>query len=119
MIFMYKIIKDFEAKQLKPYLLCLHPGDTIEVRIWVIEGNNKKRLQIFEGVIIAIKNRGLNSAFTVRKISNGEGVERVFQMHSPVIEGFKIKRHGAVRQSKLYYLRNLSGKSARIKARLK
>lgn len=115
---MYSVIKDFESKQLKSYALFLHPGDTIEVQIWVIEGNNKRRLQIFEGIIIAIKHRGLHSAFTVRKISSGEGVERVFQTHSPIIESIKIKRHGVVRQAKLYYLRNLRGKSARIKARL-
>lgn len=115
---MYTIIKDFESRQLKSNLLRLRSGDTIEVRIWVIEGNNKKRLQLFEGVVIAIKNRGLHSTFTVRKISSGEGVERVFQTHSPIIENIKIKRHGAVHKSKLYYLRNLSGKSARIKTRL-
>lgn len=115
---MYTIIKDFESKQLKTNLLYLHSGDTVEVKIWVIEGNNKKRLQIFEGTIIAIKNHGLHSAFTVRKISSGEGVERVFQMHSPIIKDIKIKRRGFVRKAKLYYLRNLSGKSARIKTRL-
>lgn len=115
---MYEAIKDFELRQLRPRLLRLHSGDTVEVKIWVIEGNNKKRLQIFEGIVIAIKNRGLHSTFTVRKVSSGEGVERVFQMHSPIIEDVIVKRHGVVRQSKLYYLRNLSGKSARIKVRL-
>lgn len=115
---MYKIVKDFEEKQLKVYSLYLCPGDTVEIKIWIFEGNNKKRVQIFEGVIIAIKHRGLHSSFTVRKISSGEGVERVFQMHSPMIENIKIKKSGVVRQAKLYYLRNLSGKSARIKTRL-
>lgn len=115
---MYSEIQNFESRQLKPHVLHLHSGDTVEVKIWVIEGNNKKRLQIFEGIVIAIKNRGLHSSFTVRKIASGEGVERVFQTHSPIVESVKIKRHGAVRQSKLYYLRTLSGKSARIKARL-
>lgn len=112
------IIEDFELQQLKPYLLSLHSGDTVEVKVWVIEGSNKKRLQTFAGIIIAIKNRGLHSSFTVRKIASGEGVERVFQMHSPIIKDIKITKHGAVRQSKLYYLRTLSGKSARIKTRL-
>lgn len=115
---MYEIIKDFERRQLKFYSLHLHSGDTVEVKIWVFEGNNKKRLQIFEGMIIAVKNRGLHSSFTVRKISSGEGVERVFQVHSPIIKDITVKRHGVVRQAKLYYLRNLSGKSARVKARL-
>lgn len=115
---MYRAIRDFELKQLRPHALFFRPGDTVEVKIWVIEGNDKKRLQIFEGIVIAIKNRGLNSAFTIRKISSGEGVERVFQIHSPIIQGIKIKKKGVVRRSKLYYLRNLSGKSARIKTRL-
>lgn len=115
---MYEAIRDFESRQLKFHSLRLHSGDTVEVKVWVIEGNNKKRLQIFEGVVIAIKNRGLHSTFTVRKISSGEGIERVFQMHSPIIEDIKVKKHGMVRRSKLYYLRNLSGKSARIKVRL-
>ncbi|URJ25712.1 50S ribosomal protein L19 [Blochmannia endosymbiont of Camponotus sp.] len=109
-------ISNFEKKQMKKSIPHLHPGDTIEVKTWVIEGS-KKRLQIFEGVVISTKNRGLHSAFTVRKISSGEGVERVFQSYSPVIEEIKIKRFGIVRRAKLYYLRNLSGKSARIKVR--
>ncbi|WP_159714630.1 50S ribosomal protein L19 [Blochmannia endosymbiont of Camponotus nipponensis] len=114
---MYESINSFEKKQIKKSIPYLRSGDTIEVRTWVMEGS-KKRLQIFEGIVISIKNRGLNSAFTVRKISSGEGVERVFQTHSPMIEEVKIKRFGVVRRAKLYYLRSLSGKSARIKARI-
>lgn len=90
------------------------PGDTVVVHVKVKEGE-RERLQAFEGVVIAIKNRGLNSAFTVRKISHGEGVERVFQTHSPMISQIKVKRRGAVRRAKLYYLRDLEGKKARIK----
>lgn len=93
------------------------PGDTIIVNVKVKEGN-RERLQAFEGVVIAIKNRGLNSAFTVRKISHGIGVERVFQTHSPLIDSVKVKRRGAVRRAKLYYLRALEGKAARIKEKL-
>src|SRR5262249_37025622 len=90
------------------------PGDTVVVQVRVKEGD-RERLQAFEGVVIAIRNRGLNSAFTVRKISYGEGVERVFQTYSPLISQIQIKRRGAVRRAKLYYLRNLEGKKARIK----
>lgn len=90
------------------------PGDTVSVDVKVKEGN-RERLQAFEGVVIAIKNRGLNSAFTVRKISHGEGVERVFQTYSPMVDSITIKRRGAVRRAKLYYLRGLEGKKARIK----
>ena len=86
-------------------------------KVWVVEGS-KKRLQAFEGVVIAIRNRGLHSAFTLRKISNGVGVERVFQTHSPVIDSIVVKRKGDVRKAKLYYLRERSGKSARIRERL-
>lgn len=114
---MFKIIKDFETKQIKANICRLNPGDTVEVTVWVFEGD-KKRLQIFLGIIIAIKNKGLHSSFTVRKITNGEGVERVFQTHSPIIKDIKIKKMGIVRKSKLYYLRNLSGKAARIKNRI-
>ncbi|CAD83695.1 50S ribosomal subunit protein L19 [Candidatus Blochmanniella floridana] len=110
-------IRNFESNQMKKDIPPLHPGDVVEISLWIIEGN-KKRFQIFEGMIIAIKNRGLNSAFTVRKISSGEGVERVFQIHSPVIKEINIKKIGVVRRAKLYYLRNLKGKSARIKTRL-
>ena len=93
----------------------MNPGDTVNVN--VVEGS-RKRVQAFEGVIIAIRNRGLNSAFTVRKISSGEGVERTFQLYSPLIASIEVKRHGDVRRAKLYYLRNLSGKAARIKEKL-
>jgi len=93
------------------------PGDTVVVQVKVKEGS-RERLQAFEGFVIAKRNRGINSAFTVRKISHGEGVERVFQTYSPLIDNIKIKRRGAVRRAKLYYLRELSGKSARIKEKL-
>ena len=92
-------------------------GDTVVVNVNVVEGS-RKRVQAFEGVIIAIRNRGLNSAFTVRKISSGEGVERTFQLYSPLIASIEVKRHGDVRRAKLYYLRERSGKSARIKEKL-
>ena len=95
----------------------MNPGDTVVVNVNVVEGS-RKRVQAFEGVIIAIRNRGLNSAFTVRKISSGEGVERTFQLYSPLIASIEVKRHGDVRRAKLYYLRNLSGKAARIKEKL-
>ena len=94
------------------------PGDTVTVGVNVIEGT-RKRVQIFEGLVIAKKNRGLNSSFIVRKISEGEGIERTFQLHSPAIESIDVKRRGDVRRAKLFYLRDLSGKSARIKERLK
>lgn len=113
---MFNIIKNFEAKQMKKNFPSFRPGDTIEVRLWVVEGS-KKRLQLFEGIVISINNRGLNSSFIVRKISNGEGVERVFQTHSPIIESIFIKRFGVVRRAKLYFLRKLSGKASRIKER--
>jgi len=93
------------------------PGDTVVVQVKVTEGD-KSRLQAYEGVVIAIKNRGLNSAFTVRKISSGVGVERVFQTHSPIVDSITVKRRGDVRQAKLYYLRELSGRKARIKEKL-
>ena len=92
--------------------------DTVVVRVRVREGT-RERVQAFEGVVIAIRNRGLNSAFTVRKVSHGEGVERVFQTHSPVLAGIEVKRRGDVRRAKLYYLRQRSGQSARIKEKLK
>ena len=92
-------------------------GDTVVVQVKVKEGN-RERLQAYEGVVIAKRNRGLHSAFTVRKISNGEGVERVFQTHSPMIDSITLKRRGAVRRAKLYYLRDRSGKSARIREKL-
>ncbi|AIN47108.1 50S ribosomal protein L19 [Candidatus Palibaumannia cicadellinicola] len=113
---MSNLIKYIEQEQMKN-LPSFRPGDSVEVKVWVVEGS-KKRLQAFEGIIIAIRNRGLHSAFTVRKISNGEGVERVFQMHSPIVDSITIKRCGFVRQAKLYYLRERTGKAARIKERI-
>lgn len=114
---MSKIIQELEAEQMKDKIPDFSPGDTVEVQVKVKEGN-RERLQAFEGVVIAKRNRGLNSAFTVRKISHGEGVERVFQTHSPVVHKIKLIRRGAVRRSKLYYLRDRQGKSARIKEKL-
>ncbi|PPI86374.1 50S ribosomal protein L19 [Candidatus Pantoea edessiphila] len=114
---MNKIIKQLEQEQMNKDIPYFRPGDSVEVKVWVIE-SSKKRIQSFEGIVISIRNRGLNSAFTVRKTSNGEGVERVFQTYSPAIDSILIKRHGDVRRAKLYYLRKLSGKSARIKERL-
>ena len=114
---MSNIIKQLEQEQLKQNVPSFRPGDTLEVKVWVVEGS-KRRLQAFEGVVIAIRNRGLHSAFTLRKISNGVGVERVFQTHSPAVDSIAVKRKGAVRKAKLYYLRERSGKSARIKERL-
>ncbi len=93
------------------------PGDTVSVQVKVKEGN-RERLQAFEGIVIAIRKRGLNSAFTVRKISHGVGVERVFQTYSPLIDSIKVVRRGDVRRAKLYYLRKLSGRAARIKEKL-
>ncbi|AMR77187.1 50S ribosomal protein L19 [Cupriavidus taiwanensis] len=93
------------------------PGDTVVVSVNVVEGN-RKRVQAYEGVVIAKRNRGLNSSFIVRKISSGEGVERTFQLYSPLIAGIEVKRRGDVRRAKLYYLRQRSGKSARIKEKL-
>ncbi len=93
------------------------PGDTVVVNVNVVEGT-RKRVQAYEGVVIARRNRGLNSAFTVRKISSGEGVERTFQQYSPLIASIELKRRGDVRRAKLYYLRDLSGKAARIKEKL-
>jgi len=106
-----------EQEQLKKDLPEYAPGDTVVVQVKVTEGD-KSRLQAFEGVVIAVKNRGLHSAFTVRKISNGVGVERVFQTHSPIVDSIEVKRRGDVRQAKLYYLRELSGRKARIKEKL-
>ena len=106
-----------EAAQLKDNIPDFNQGDTVLVEIIVKEGD-RERSQPFEGVVIGIKNRGLNSAFTVRKISSGVGVERTFQTHSPLIKSIKVKRKGKVRQSKLYYLRERSGRSARIKEKV-
>ena len=114
---MSNIIEQLESEQLNKDIPDFSPGDTVTVQVKVKEGE-RERLQAFEGVVIAKRNRGLNSAFTVRKISNGVGVERVFQTHSPAIGSVKVKRKGDVRRAKLYYLRELSGKSARIKEKL-
>jgi len=111
------IIEQINAEQMTRELPEFSPGDTVIVSVKVKEGN-RERLQAFEGIVIAKKNRGLNSAFTVRKISHGTGVERVFQTHSPLIDSIKVKRRGNVRRSKLYYLRGLEGKAARIKEKL-
>ena len=112
-----QIIKAFESSQLRDDIPSFRPGDTVVVSVKVKEGE-RSRLQAFEGVVMNIKNRGLNSSFIVRKISSGIGVERTFQLHSPMIDSIKVKRKGDVRQAKLYYLRERSGRSARIKERL-
>lgn len=112
-----KIIAQLEAEQLKQNVPEFSPGDTVVVQVKVKEGD-RERIQAFEGVVIAKRNRGFNSAFTVRKISHGVGVERTFQTHSPLIDGIQLVRRGDVRQAKLYYLRELSGKAARIKEKL-
>ncbi len=112
-----KIIDALESEQLKADLPEFSPGDTVVVQVRVKEGN-RERLQAFEGVVIGKRNRGLNSAFTVRKISHGVGVERTFQSHSPLIAAVEVKRRGDVRQAKLYYLRSLSGRAARIKEKV-
>ncbi len=114
---MSKIIDKINAEQMKRKLPDFAPGDTVVVDVKVKEGD-RERLQAYEGVVIAIRNRGLNSAFTVRKISYGEGVERVFQTYSPLIDKVTIKRRGDVRRAKLYYLRDRQGKAARIKEKL-
>jgi len=112
-----QIIEKFEKSQLKEGLPIFRPGDTVTVSVKVKEGE-RSRLQAFEGVVMHIKNAGLNSSFIVRKISSGIGVERTFQMHSPLIDSIAVKRKGDVRKAKLYYLRERSGRSARIKERL-
>lgn len=111
------IIAELEREQMKTDLPKFGPGDTVVVKVKVVEGD-KSRLQAYEGVVIAMRNRGLHSAFTVRKISSGVGVERVFQTHSPLVDSIEVKRRGDVRRSKLYYLRERSGRSARIKEKL-
>jgi large subunit ribosomal protein L19 len=111
---MNKIIEQFEAAQMGRELPPFGAGDTVVVNVKVKEGN-RERVQAFEGVVIARRNRGLHSAFTVRKMSHGTGVERVFQAHSPAIDSVEIKRKGKVRGAKLYFLRGLEGKAARIK----
>ena len=114
---MSNIIDQLEAEQMDREVPTFAPGDTVIVNVKVREGT-RERLQAFEGVVIAIRNRGLNSAFTVRKISHGEGVERVFQTYSPLIDSITVKRKGRVRRAKLYYLRGREGKAARIKEKL-
>ena len=108
------LLAEFEAAQIKRELPAFGPGDTVVVNVKVKEGN-RERVQAYEGVVIGKKNAGLNSAFTVRKISHGFGVERVFQTHSAMIDSVEVKRRGDVRRAKLYYLRGLQGKAARIK----
>ena len=110
---MSNIIEELEKEQMGRDVPAFAPGDTVVVNVKVKEGN-RERTQAFEGVVIAKRNRGLNSAFTVRKISHGEGVERVFQTYSQSIESIQVKRKGDVRRAKLYYLRDRQGKSARI-----
>lgn len=112
-----KIIQELEAEQMKKNVPEFAPGDTVSVQVKVTEGN-RERLQAFEGVVIGKRNRGLNSAFTVRKVSQGVGVERTFQTHSTQVDSIKVKRKGDVHQAKLYYLRGLTGKAARIKEKL-
>ena len=114
---MSNIIEQLEAEQMTREVPAFASGDTVVVQVKVKEGR-RERLQAFEGIVIAIKNRGLNSSFTVRKISHGEGVERVFQTYSPIIADIQIKRRGKVRRAKLYYMRGRTGKAARIKEKI-
>ena len=114
---MTNLIQELEAEQIKSDIPDFSTGDTVEVQVRVKEGT-RERLQAFEGVVIARRNRGLNSSFTLRKISYGEGVERVFQTHSPLIANIRVKRRGDVRRAKLYYLRDRTGKAARIKEKI-
>ena len=112
-----KIIAELDAEQMTKDIPAFAPGDTVVVQVKVKEGN-RERLQAFEGVCIGKRNRGVNSAFTVRKLSPGVGVERPLQTYSPLVDSISVKRRGDVRQAKLYYLRELSGKAARIKEKL-
>jgi large subunit ribosomal protein L19 len=114
---MTNIIQELEAEQMKQGIPAFDPGDTVRVQVKVVEGN-RERLQAFEGVVIGKRNRGLNSSFTVRKLSHGEGVERVFQTHSPSVAQVEVVRRGDVRRAKLYYLRGRTGKAARIKEKI-
>jgi large subunit ribosomal protein L19 len=114
---MSNIIEQLEKEQMNREVPDFGPGDTVVVQVKVKEGD-RERLQAFEGVVIARRNRGMNSAFTVRKVSHGEGVERTFQTYSPAVQGIEVKRRGDVRRAKLYYLRELAGKAARIKEKL-
>ena len=111
------IIQQIEAERMTRKFPDFKPGDTVVVNVKVVEGD-RERVQAYEGIVIAISNRGFNSSFTVRKISHGEGVERVFQTHSPAISDVSVKRRGNVRRAKLYYLRDLSGKAARIEEKV-
>ncbi|MCZ6805168.1 MAG: 50S ribosomal protein L19 [Proteobacteria bacterium] len=115
---MANIIEQLDAEQMTRKVPEFGPGDTVVVQVKVKEGQ-RERLQAFEGVVIAVKNRGLNSSFTVRKISYGEGVERVFQTYSHSVAEIQVKRRGDVRRAKLYYMRDLRGKAARIKEKIK
>jgi large subunit ribosomal protein L19 len=115
--FLIAQIEQEEIVRLNKTIPAFAPGDTVVVSVNVVEGE-RKRVQAFEGTVIAKRNKGLNSSFIVRKISNGEGVERTFQLYSPIISGIEVKRRGDVRRAKLYYLRDRSGKSARIKEKL-
>ena len=115
---MSNIIDQLDAEQMTKDIPEFGPGDTVVVQVKVKEGS-RERLQAFEGVVIAKKNRGLNSSFTVRKISYGEGVERVFQTYSPLVDSIEVKRRGDVRRAKLYYMRDRRGKAARIKEKIK
>ena len=112
-----KMLEEEEIARLGKNIPDFAPGDTLVVGVNVVEGN-RKRVQAFEGVVISKRNRGLNSSFIVRKISSGEGVERTFQLYSPLIASIEVKRRGDVRRAKLYYLRERSGRSARIKEKL-
>ncbi len=114
---MSKVIEAIEKEQITKEIPEFSPGDTVVVQVKVKEGS-RERLQAFEGIVIAKRNRGLNSSFTVRKISHGEGVERVFQTHSPTVSQIHVKRRGDVRRAKLYYLRGRTGKAARIKEKI-
>ncbi|MCI0653996.1 MAG: 50S ribosomal protein L19 [Methylococcaceae bacterium] len=114
---MTDIIQELEKEQTAKDIPAFGPGDTVVVQIKVKEGD-RERIQAFEGIVIGKRNRGLNSSFTVRKISHGEGVERVFQTYSPVVQEITVKRRGAVRRAKLYYLRERTGKAARIKEKI-
>ena len=114
---MTNIIVEINSEQLNSDIPDFGPGDTVVVNVKIKEGT-RERVQAYEGVVIAKKNRGLHSSFTVRKISYGEGVERVFQTHSPLIDSVTVKRRGAVRRAKLYYLRELTGRAARIREKL-
>jgi large subunit ribosomal protein L19 len=114
---MSRVIDEIEKEQMKGDLPDFAPGDTVIVQVRVKEGD-RERLQAYEGVVIAKRNRGLNSSFTVRKVSHGEGVERVFQTHSPAVAEIAVKRRGDVRRAKLYYLRDRSGKAARIREKV-